>query len=313
MSALVVFLLIIVLVALLSAIGKWQLARSRRNFPPAGKFVEIEDIKLHYVERGTGVPIVMIHGSDGILQDFTQTIFDAVAREFHAVAFDRPGHGYSQRPASEPVTLAMAARLIHLASLKLTLDRPVIVGHSYGGAVALQYALDYPNDLSALLLLAPGAYADGMPNLDPGRKAMKFLGPLMAHPVFVPLARAMGRSIIDRSYRPNPTLKSYADILREFSSRPEQFRTLADEVVHFRSGLESIIDRYGEITTPTVVIAGDVDPVTLLDRTGRRLAAVIPNAQLTILPGTGHMVHHLRPEAVLSALRTLGTNANPPT
>ncbi len=307
---LVVLLVILGLAGLLTVIGKWQLARSYRNFPPVGKFIEVESVRLHYVERGTGVPVVMIHGSDGILQDFTQTIFDSVADEFHAIAVDRPGHGYSGRPLDEPVTLAMTARLIHLAVSRLVGGKPIIVGHSYGGAVALQYAVDYPDDVAALVLLAPGAYPDGMPNLAPGTKVMPWLGPLLARPMFVPIALALGRGIVGRSYRPNPPSRAYADTLRQYSARPEQFRTVADEVVHFKSSLDAITGLYKGIQNPAVIVAGDSDLITLPDRTARRLALDLPNAQLIILPGTGHMVHHVHREEVIKVLRVLGTKLN---
>jgi pimeloyl-ACP methyl ester carboxylesterase len=302
----ITIIILIPLIAICIGLSIWGgslLRQSLADFPAVGKFVEVAGTRLHYVERGSGRPVVMIHGSDGVLQDFTLTIFDSVATGFHALAFDRPGHGYSGRPLGEPMTLTMAARLIHQACTELGLTRPIMMGHSYGGAVALQYALDYPADLSGLVLLAPACYSDGVSHLRSGRRAMKVLGPVLGRTLFVPLGRMMEPAIIKPSFDPDPVDTAYMEILREFSPRPEQFRSLADEVVMMGEGLDALVDRYHDISVPTVVVAGDADGMTEMPFSGNRLVGQIPKAELVVLPGAGHMVHHVHPEATLAALR----------
>jgi pimeloyl-ACP methyl ester carboxylesterase len=301
-------IVIVILGVLALASSQWggfQVSRSLRDYPPIGSFVTVDSTLVHYVDKGAGRPVIMIHGSDGVLQDFTITVLDSIALTNHAVAFDRPGHGYSERPGGEPMTLSMAARLIHGAVNQLGFESPIILGHSYGGAVALQYALDYPGDVAGLVLIAPGCYSDGLPFLKSGEKMMKVMGPLMGRNMFVPLARAMEPSIIKPSFSPDPVDTAYQEIMREFSSRPSQFRALADEVVHFGAGLDSISPRYREIRIPTIIVAGDADGMTLVDKTGRRLMNEIPGAELIVAPGTGHMVHHVHPEVVVEAVRKL--------
>ena len=299
---------IVVAVILTLAFSVWggmQVARSLRDFPPIGHFVVVDGTRIHYLEKGTGRPVIMIHGSDGVLQDFAATVLDSIARTCRAIAFDRPGHGYSDRPEGAPMTLSMAARLIHGAATQLGFESPIILGHSYGGAVALQYALDFPTDVAGLVLIAPGCYRDGMPFLNSGQKMMKVLGPVFGRNMFVPLARAMEPSIIKPSFAPDPVDTTYMEIMREFSSRPSQFRALADEVVQFGAGLDSLSPHYHEIKVPTTIIAGDSDGMTLIDKCSRRLVKEIPNAELTVIPGTGHMVHHVHPDVVIAAVRKL--------
>src|SRR4051794_8156224 len=96
-----------------------QARRAASELPPVGEFVTVEGVPVHYVRRGEGRPVVLLHGSDGFLQDYTLTVMDRIAAEFDAVALDRPGHGYSELPAGERATAPVQARLIHAALRRL--------------------------------------------------------------------------------------------------------------------------------------------------------------------------------------------------
>lgn len=115
------------------------------NYPPVGNFVSTTngEIDLHYVKEGAGVPVVLLHGRDGTLQEFTFSLFDDIANEYEVVAFDRPGYGYSEYVYPDKLTSKQQAKIINEALNKLGIEKPIIVGHSYGGAVMLQYLLDY--------------------------------------------------------------------------------------------------------------------------------------------------------------------------
>jgi pimeloyl-ACP methyl ester carboxylesterase len=144
--AVVLAVLVVLAVVGLFAWSKRLARDAERDYPKLGRDVAAEGIRLHYVERGRGRPVVMLHGLFGSVGDFTATIFDPVARTRRALAIDRPGHGYSERPANETCTPAVQARLVHAALTELGVARPVLVGFLYGDRVALQYGPEFPID-----------------------------------------------------------------------------------------------------------------------------------------------------------------------
>src|SRR2546423_5348882 len=126
--------------------------------PHTGQFVTVEGVRLHYVSAGAGVPVVLLHGNAGFAHDYAALMRALPAHGFHAIAFDRPGHGFSARPNGKTATVAVQARLLRGALQELGVARPIIVGHSWSGALALAYALDYEPEVAALVLLAPAVY-----------------------------------------------------------------------------------------------------------------------------------------------------------
>src|SRR5205085_7444234 len=128
------------------------------TFEATGEFVSVDGLNLHYVSAGSGRPVVLIHGNPGSHQDYMLGMFDKLSRSFHVVAFDRPGHGYSERHDSVTTTVEVQAQLIRDALRKLSIEKPVIVGHSWGGSLALAAAVAYQKELSGIVLLAPAAY-----------------------------------------------------------------------------------------------------------------------------------------------------------
>jgi pimeloyl-ACP methyl ester carboxylesterase len=264
--------------------------RAETAYPPIGQFVTTEGVAMHYLERGSGPPIVLIHGSDGVLQDFVMAgLVDRLAADYRVFAFDRPGHGYSGRPLDEPLTVGLNARLIHGAIKALGIEKPIVVGHSYGGAVALQYAVDYPDDAAGLLLLAPGAFSQS-PDLPP---------------LMVP---ALNRD----AFYPEPTPPAaYLELMRNLGVRPKQFTAYTQEWKAHHQSMTALAQRYGEIRLPVTVIAGAEDRLTPLDDHARPLQRAIPGATLTVLPNTGHEVHDQHPEAVVEAIHSLARAAWP--
>src|SRR5689334_10030798 len=100
--------------AALAAAGlynSYQTGRTERRHPPSGRFVEVDGVRLHYLEQGTGTPVVLIHGNVVTAEDWILSgVFDQIAARGHRViAFDRPGYGYSDRPRNVAWTAAAQA------------------------------------------------------------------------------------------------------------------------------------------------------------------------------------------------------------
>ena len=145
--------------AVLAATALWNRAQARRaerDHPPTGRFLEIDGIRLHYLERGSGPPVVLLHGNVVTAEDYLLSgVFDRLVERGHrVVAIDRPGFGYSDRPQGMLWTPAAQAHLLRRAFARLGLERPVVVGHSWGTMVALAMALDHPDAVGGLVLLS---------------------------------------------------------------------------------------------------------------------------------------------------------------
>jgi pimeloyl-ACP methyl ester carboxylesterase len=290
-----------------SAGAVWQ---AEAAYPPVGAFVAAEGVRLHYLAASAGPPVVLVHGSDGVLQDFTTSIFAAVAREHRALAVDRPGHGYSERPADAPLTLGLNARLLHAALGALGVERPVLVGHSYGGAVVLQYALDFPDAVAGVVTLAGAAYpGGGLPHPRVVVPALPLVGPLYLHALLVPLDRLAAR--VETAGTADAATGGAADALppayaapaRALGARPAQFAAYAEEMRAVNADLAALAPRYPTLRVPLVVVAGGADRFAPPERHAEPLRQAVPGARLILLPDAGHWLHHTHAAAVLAAIR----------
>ena len=142
-----------------SALVNRRLARNAENDnPPAGRFLEVNGVRLHYVERGSGAPVVLLHGNGSMIQDFESSgLIDLAAKNYRVIVFDRPGFGHSDRPRNVVWTPAAQAELIGSALHRLDIPHAIVLGHSWGASVAVALALTYPNLVQGLVL-ASGYY-----------------------------------------------------------------------------------------------------------------------------------------------------------
>uniref|UniRef100_UPI003012B637 alpha/beta fold hydrolase n=1 Tax=Caldimonas tepidiphila TaxID=2315841 RepID=UPI003012B637 len=185
----------------------WVGHRARRaesDNPPIGRFVEVDGVRLHYVERGTGPTVVLLHGNLVLLQDFIASgLIDRLSRNYRVVAFDCPGFGHSERPRDRMWTASAQARLLHLAFAKLDIERPVVLGHSWGVLIALGIALDHPESLRGLVLASgyyyPTARLD-VPLAAP--PAIPVLGDVMRYTVSPVLTRLMLKPVAKAMFWP---------------------------------------------------------------------------------------------------------------
>lgn len=299
--------IIALLFASLKLYSDYAIRQAEAAYPPVGQFVTTEGVKMHYLERGSGQPIILIHGSDGVLQDFLISgLIDRLAQEYRVIAFDRPGHGYSGRPPGEPVTFALNARLIHGALQELGVERPLIAGHSFGGAVAMQYAVDYPEEVAGLLLLATGAYSkSGELSALYYLPEIPVLGPLLLNTLLVPLGRPLVPMMNRDAFHPVATPDAYMDLMANLGTRPEQFKAYTAEWHEHHASMVALSARYGEIRVPVAIIAGAEDRLTPVAEHAAPLHEAIPGSVLTILPQTGHEVHYQHPEVVVEAAHRL--------
>jgi pimeloyl-ACP methyl ester carboxylesterase len=132
--------------------------RAERRNPPSGHFIDVDGVRLHYLERGEGPPLVLLHGNGTMIEDFESSgLIDLAARRHRVIVFDRPGFGHSTRPRETLWTADEQAGLFHAALARLGVSRALVLGHSWGASVAVALALKHPQSVSGLVL-ASGYY-----------------------------------------------------------------------------------------------------------------------------------------------------------
>ncbi|MBP0496172.1 alpha/beta fold hydrolase [Pararoseomonas indoligenes] len=278
--------------------------RAERRHPPEGKFIEVDGVRLHYTDRGTGRPVVLLHGNMVTGDDFnTSGVADLLLQNHRVIIFDRPGFGHSERPRGRIWTASEQAGLLHEAFRQLGVERPVVVGHSWGAIVALAIAEGYPADTAGLVLLS-GYY---FPTLRPdvwtvGLGAIPVLGDILRYTIS-PIFGWLTMPLIKRAlFSPARITERFSE---EFSSamalRPSQIRATAVDGALMIPSVLALQSRYETLPMPVTIIAGEGDKV-VFKRSAERLHRSIPGSRLQVLNGTGHMLHHVAPGTVASAV-----------
>ena len=188
-------------------LNRWLAQKAERRNPPLGRFIKVDGVRLHCVERGTGTPLILLHGNGSMIQDFQSSgLIDLAAKKYRVIAFDRPGFGHSDRPRSTIWTPKAQADLIAAALKKMGIPRAVVLGHSWGTLVALALAMKYPQEVQALVLASgyyyPNARADVVILSPP---AIPLIGDLFKpHPISSP-EQADVAAAAPQNFRPKPS------------------------------------------------------------------------------------------------------------
>ena len=286
-------------------------AAAERSHPPLGSFVTSEGVRLHYLEHGKGPPVVFLHGNGVMAEDMLiSRVFDETARSCRAIAFDRPGFGHSERPRGQCWTAAAQAALLPRAFALLGIDRPIVVGHSWGTMVALALALDHPEHVSALVLASgyyyPTARADVVVFSPP---AIPLLGDLLCYTVAPLIGEALAPRMFKKMFAPQPVPSRFEEEFPvSLSLRPSQIRAASEDASNMITDAKSLSERYTELLCPVAILAGDADGVVKYQEQALRLHHELSDSTLDIFAGVGHMIHHADPDRVVRAIKGLRTS-----
>jgi pimeloyl-ACP methyl ester carboxylesterase len=271
--------------------------------PPDGQFVTVEGLRIHAVVSGEGPDVVLIHGASGNTRDMTFRLAPLLARRYRVIAFDRPGLGHSDRLPGDEGIVAQA-RVLRAAAAALGADSPIVLGQSYGGAVALAWAVHHPDSLSALVAVsAPSQrWEGGLPGLY--RLTSHPLGSALAVPLiaaWVP-ARYVDSQVAG-VFAPQPQPDGYARaIATPLILRPDSLRANARQRATLKQEITALQPGYPGITVPLEIVHGTADTTVPFGIHAEPLARQAPTAQLTALPGIGHIPQNVAPEAVAEAV-----------
>ena len=306
-----------VLLGGLAAYSASRAARLGDMYPPAGNFTRVDGLRMHFMQSGPrkALPVVLLHGASGNLNDPMLALGERLSHGHRVVAIDRPGHGWSQRTEGPDAALPSdQARYIIGVMDNLKVDRAVVVGHSWSGALALTLALEYPERVAGLALLAPASHPwPGGINWYYTLATLPGLGRLFTDTVVVPFGEMVVKPAVRSSFAPQEPPEDYVPRAgAALVLRPAEFRANAQDVAELVDFLTVQSKRYAEIRIPTVIITGDADGTVSPRIHSHRLAEEIPGARLVELEGVGHMPHYAATDTVVAEIEKMASELNLP-
>ena len=281
-----------------------QAAEAERRYPPIGRFMTVNGVRLHYIERGQGEPLVLIHGNGTMIQDFLVSgIVDELANRYRVIIIDRPGYGYSERPRALWTPRAHAT-LFQAALERLGVTQAVVLGHSWGSLVAVALALQAPQ-LVRNLVLASGYYyptlrADVFLFSPP---AIPVIGDVMRYTVSPVVSRLILPGLIKSMFAPAQVPERFDRMFpKALMLRPSQLRAAAEDAALMTPVTVELQGHYRELRLPAVIITGADDQIADVGRQSERLHRELADSEFIAVPGMGHMIHHLAPMEVIRAI-----------
>ncbi|MEO1285151.1 MAG: alpha/beta hydrolase [Pseudomonadota bacterium] len=282
--------------------------RAEATYPPEGQLLSVNGYQVHAVVMGPDgedVPeVVLIHGSSGSTRDMTFKLAPALAERYRVFVFDRPGLGYTDPISSTGASITEQADLLSAAALQIGAQKPVVVGHSYGGAVALAWAVHHPDKISGLVALAAASH--------PWDTGLTTYYKILSHPVIGPIVIPLITAFVGEErvaqelegiFLPDQVPEGYiAHFGPDLTLRRSSMRANALQRRNRLAEIEELSPRYPEIDMPVEILHGDQDFAVGYDIHSTRLKNAIDGADLRPLEGHGHMIQHAAPEAVIDAI-----------
>ena len=300
----------------LAAHARAFVRRANAKWPPCGRFVEADGAILHVREAGPdGAPrILLIHGASSNLLELWGPLAGEFSPLHRVIAYDRPGMGHSTRARRGAHELGAQARAAARVLEATGAGPALIVAHSLGSAVALRLALERPELVSGLVLIAPACNPyPGKPAWWARLSATPVLGALFCNLIVPLLGPLMSGASVANNFWPAPTPVNYAEEAGVgLIFRPLAFRASALDVCASNAEFFAQQPRYGELLTPAIVITAEKDRIVSPKRHARALAVDMPAAELVIAPDTGHMPHRLRTDLVIAAIRRVNEMTSAP-
>lgn len=268
----------------------------------AGQHIEIDGVQLRVQQIGHGPDVLFLHGSIGSLEDFDSVLPELVKR-FRVTTFDRIGHGYSALPPVK-ANITSNARYTRRLIEELELQNVIVVGHSYGGSIALKLAIEQTPQVSSYVLLAPAAYS--LASTRPiehllaapviGKGLLFMLRPIIAEPM---LSDGLLTSL-----SPNTALfdPAFIDFRINMWNNTGILFTRVQQTSDVTAELDAMHASYPEIQRPMHVLLGKQEPYTDIAEGSKRLVEVVPNSKLVMLDNTGHYLQYVEPRAVIDAI-----------
>lgn len=277
--------------------------RLPRKGPMPGRTIDVAGHLLHFIERpGDGLPVVMIHGMPGNALDFSHVLDELPGAR--CLAFDRPGYGWS---SGAPLPFRQQVEAVYSALSELGVERAIFVGHSYGGAFSLQMAIDHPELVAALVLVAPAAGGSRVSEATERQSRMiqrlqrpgvRQLADLLFLRAVRKIAAQQGAK---RTYPPGERHDAARRRAVSVLARHDSIAALMNDRLEFNAVGREMREPIDSITAPAIVIHGDNDRTVPL-RNGLRVHEALDESELHEVEG-GHALLDTHPDSVAAAVR----------
>lgn len=280
-------------------------------YPPTGQIIDVDGTRIHAHVQGSGPDLVLIHGASGNTRDFTFALADRLAAEYRVIAFDRPGLGWSDSLGPDGISPMMQAAILQKAADRLGVQRPIVLGHSYGGAVAMAWGLTDTPDVAALVVVSGAT----MPW--PGGLGAYYAvtGSRIGAATVIPAITAFAgegqtKGIVAAIFAPDAPPPGYADYVGVgLTMRRATLRDNAFQVTRLRPHVLRMSEAYPRLTLPVELLHGTADTVVPADIHALPLSELLPDGNLVLIDGAGHMPHHTHPDEVIAAVNRAATRA----
>ena len=310
-----VLLLLAIVISGLVGFATYTARQIESADPPRGRFLELDDERIHYIDQGAGPPLFLIHGLGGQIGNFTYALVGRLSSEFRVIAVDRPGSGYSTRRSDADPRLRAQGEAMAKVIKALKLGRPLVVGHSLGGAIALTVALDHPECASGLALTAPVTQiVKTTPAPFRGFEIRSsLLRWVISWTLAAPLGILNGDRILKQVFAPE---RVPADFMSRgggaLGLRPNSFYATSTDLVAANDGFAGMIGRYPTLSVPAGILFGKGDEVLDFRVHGQAMKDQLPTLRLEVIEG-GHMLPVTAPDAVADFVRRMARVASPAT
>ncbi|MBT8459172.1 MAG: alpha/beta hydrolase [Boseongicola sp.] len=284
-------------------------AEIEARYPPVGEIVNVDGRDVHVIVRGSGPDLVLIHGAGSNARDIALALADRLEDRYRLFIPDRPGHGWTHRDPSlkgpfktQAESPADQAALLSAAVQQLGATNPIVAGHSFGGGVAMAWALDHPHAATVII--------SGVTLPWPGdvNITYRILGSPLGSAIVAPLAsafvtRGYAKSAADGVFTPQAAPDEYYDAAGiPLAVRAASLRANNQQVNTLRPFIVEQSKRYDEITSPVEIVHGTDDTTVFASIHAEPLAEAMENVYFTPLPGLGHMPHYVVPDDVTAAI-----------
>ncbi len=292
----------------LEFIARW------RN-PPIGEFLDVDGVRLHFIIVGDpdAPPLVMFHGNGTLLQDLIISgLVDAASSKFRVICFDRPGFGHSSRPRSVIWSPERQAELFCAALTRLGIERPLLLGQSWGTLVALAMAARNSERVKGLVLVSGYYFPTWRVDVwFASIAAIPLIGDALRYTIS-PISSWLGLPLFaKKTFAPKPVpeivKKEYPRLML---IRPSQLRAVAEDSAFLLPSAATLTMSYCRLKCPTAIIAGRDDEIVDSEQ-AVRLQKAMPHAAVTLVPEAGHMVHYFTANGIVKTAEVVSVEAGP--
>ena len=292
------FISLISLIALSAIVTVLISQKIKRSIPKFGKITTLKDAEIYWYETGHGKPIIMLHGLAGNLRNFTYALTDKLNQDYRVIAIDRAGCCWSKRSRPESATLQEQARIISEFIEKEKIEKPLVVGHSLGGAIALTLALEHKNKISGLALICPVTQMiDDIPDIFRFLNiSNKWFRIFLAYTLSSLIGILTREKSFKTAFSPEPVCDDFA--IKgggDFALSSNSFIKTSEDLTFAISSAPSVVGREKELKLPTGVLFGEDDEILDAKLHGEKFSE-LTGAELKILPNKGHMLPLTEPE-----------------